>query len=114
MAGRKHLASVTTLRGQIGYMHFLTPLLLLPSKIDIKSSVLFLPRTGLPTNVERSSDIITTVQQAFHDGHLASTLVICLPAILVTSTMTRPMNVLQELPVTDFHESLIGECRELH
>ncbi|XP_055871203.1 intermembrane lipid transfer protein VPS13B-like isoform X3 [Biomphalaria glabrata] len=77
-------------------------------QMELKPCAIFLPKTGVP-NTESSSDILTIVHQARHAGRLSDTLVICLPSITVTSTMTKPMNVIQDVPVRSIQGSLIGE-----
>ncbi|GFR59584.1 vacuolar protein sorting-associated protein 13B [Elysia marginata] len=81
---------------------------LLHLQVDIKPCAIFLPKTSIPT-VEASPDILTLVHQARQQGRLSDTLVICLPGVAVSSTMTKPLSVVQDLPVTSIHGSLIGE-----
>ncbi|KAH9494658.1 Vacuolar protein sorting-associated protein 13B [Bulinus truncatus] len=77
-------------------------------QLELKPCTIFLPKTGVP-NSESSSDILAIVQQARLAGRLSDTLVICLPSLSVTSTMAKPMNVIQDLPVRSIQGSLIGE-----
>ncbi|CAG5120384.1 unnamed protein product, partial [Candidula unifasciata] len=74
--------------------------------VDIKPSAIFLPKTSIP-NSESSSDILALVHQARHSGRLSDIVVICVPSLVVTSTMTKPMSFVQELPVTSIQGSLI-------
>ncbi|XP_059174786.1 intermembrane lipid transfer protein VPS13B-like [Physella acuta] len=77
-------------------------------QLELKPCAVFLPKTGVP-NSESSSDILTIVHQARQAGRLSDTLVLCVPTVTVTSTMTKPMSVAQELPVRSIQGSLIGE-----
>ncbi|GFO46200.1 vacuolar protein sorting-associated protein 13b [Plakobranchus ocellatus] len=81
---------------------------LLHLQVDLKPSAIFLPKTSVPA-CESSPDILTLVHQARQQGRLSDTLVICLPSLTVSSTMTKPLSVVQDLPVTSIHGSLIGE-----
>ncbi|KAK3772280.1 hypothetical protein RRG08_039097 [Elysia crispata] len=81
---------------------------LLHLQVDTKPCAIFLPKASIPM-CETSPDILTHVHQARQQGRLSDTLVICLPSMAVSSTMTKPLSVVQDLPVTSIHGSLIGE-----